>query len=69
MKNFNMPEFVSPTLESDQLKRLHKSIQNIVSKEEADIIINEIPLANNSTPEERASRLGRKINSVTREQV
>lgn len=54
MKNFHMPEIVSPTLEADELARLHESIKNIVSKEEADNVIMAIPLAINSTPEERA---------------
>uniref|UniRef100_UPI004055C605 DUF6144 family protein n=1 Tax=Acetatifactor sp. TaxID=1872090 RepID=UPI004055C605 len=54
MKNFNMPEVVSPTLEADEMERLYESIKNAVSKEEADNVVKAIPLANNSTPEERA---------------
>lgn len=54
MKNFHMPEIISPTLETEELNRLHKSITLIRSKEEADHIVNSLPLTNNSTPEERA---------------
>ncbi len=54
MKNFHMPEIISPTLEAEELERLHKSITLIRSKEEADHIVKSLPLSNNSSPEERA---------------
>lgn len=40
MKNFNMPEIVSPTLEADEIERLYENIKNVVSKEEAEAIVN-----------------------------
>lgn len=54
MKNYNLPEHLSPTLEADEINRLYESVKSVVSKEEADNIIKEIPLALHSTPEERA---------------
>lgn len=54
MKNYCKQEKISPTLEDDEIKRLYKSVKNVVSIEEADRLIKEIPLATNSTPEERA---------------
>lgn len=54
MKNYNMPERISPILEADEMERLYESIKEVTSKEEADNVIKEIPLAINSTPEERA---------------
>ena len=55
MKNFHMPEIISPTLEAKELERLHKSITLIRSKKEADHIVSSLPLSNDSTPEERAA--------------
>lgn len=55
MKNFNKPEDISPTLEIDEVKRLYESIKQVASREEADTIIEKIPLALNATPEERAA--------------
>ena len=54
MKNFSMPEHISPTLELDELMRLKSSLVATVSKEEADRMMSELPLAVNSTPAERA---------------
>ena len=54
MKNYNKSEVISPTLEIDEVKRLYESIKHVASIEEADNIIEKIPLAMNSTPEERA---------------
>lgn len=57
MKNFQMPEFISSTLEADELKRLYESIKSVVSEDVAEKIINEIPITINSTPDERAEYL------------
>ena len=54
MKNFSMPEQVSPTLETDELMRLKHSLEKNVSREVAESIIKEIPLSINSTPDIRA---------------
>ena len=54
MKNFSMPEQVSPTLEIDELMRLKHSLEKNVSREVAESIIKEIPLSINSTPDIRA---------------
>ena len=54
MKNYNKLEVISPALEIDEVKRLYESIKHVASIEEADNIIEKIPLAMNSTPEERA---------------
>ena len=54
MKNFSMPEDITPTLELDELMRLKCSLEMTVSKEAADRVISELPLAANSTPAERA---------------
>ena len=54
MKNFSMPEHISPTLELDELMRLKCSLETIVSKEVSDRIMSELPLTLNSTPAKRA---------------
>ena len=54
MKNFSMPEQVSPTLEIDELVRLRHSLEMTVSKEMTEYIISKLPLVTNSTPVERA---------------
>ena len=54
MKNFSMPEQVSPTLEIDELMRLKHSLEKHVSREVAESILKEIPLSINSTPDIRA---------------
>lgn len=54
MKNFSMPEYISSTLELDELMRLKCSLEAIVSKEASDRIVSELPLTLNSTPAERA---------------
>ena len=54
MKNFSMPEQVSPTLEIDELMRLKHSLEKNVSREVTESIIKEIPLSINSTPDIRA---------------
>ena len=54
MKNFSMPEYVSPTLETDELTRLKHSLEKNVSREAAESIMAELPLAINSTPDIRA---------------
>lgn len=54
MKNFSMPEHISPTLELDELMRLKCSLETIVSKEASDRIMSELPLTLNSTSAERA---------------
>ena len=54
MKNFSMPEQVSPTLEIDELMRLKHSLEKNVSREVAESILKEIPLSINSTPDIRA---------------
>ncbi len=54
MKNFSMPEQISPTLEIDELMRLKHSLEKNVSREAAESIIKEIPLSINSTPDIRA---------------
>lgn len=54
MKNFHMPDIISPTLEADEMGRLYESIKVVISKEDADDIVNDLPIAVNSTPEERA---------------
>lgn len=54
MKNFSMPKEVSATLESDELMRLKRSLEKNVSKEMAENIVSELPLALNSTPDIRA---------------
>lgn len=54
MKNFSMPEHISPTLELDELMRLKCSLETTVSKEASDSVISELPLTLNSTPAERA---------------
>ncbi|MDD3960224.1 MAG: DUF6144 family protein, partial [Oscillospiraceae bacterium] len=51
---FSTPEHVSPTLESDELARLKHSLRMTVSEEMAEKIMSELPLANLSTPAERA---------------
>lgn len=42
MKNFSMPEHISPTLELDELMRLKCSLETIVSKEASDRIMSEL---------------------------
>ena len=54
MKNFSMPEQVSPTLEIDGLMRLNRSLEKNVSREVAESIMKEIPLSVNSTSDIRA---------------
>ncbi len=54
MKNFSMPEQVSPTLEIDELARLRHSLEMTVSKEMTEYIISRLPLVTNSSPVERA---------------
>lgn len=54
MKNFSMPEHISPTLELDELMRLKCSLETTVSKEASDRVMSELPLTLNSTPAERA---------------
>ena len=54
MKNFNMPEIISPTLEIDEYTRLYESIKKAVSKEKADRVMRELEIGKNSTAEERA---------------
>lgn len=54
MKNYHMPEIISPTLEAEETGRLYESVKRVISKDEADDIIKAIPIANDSTPEERA---------------
>ena len=54
MKNFSMPEQVSPTLEIDELMRLKHSLEKNISREVAESILKEIPLSVNSTPDIRA---------------
>ena len=54
MKNFSMPEHISPNLELDELMRLKCSLETIVSKEASDRIMSELPLTLNSTPAKRA---------------
>ena len=50
----NVSEIISPTLEKDELERLFNSIKEVVSLENAQRIITQIPLTLNSTPKERA---------------
>jgi len=54
MKNFNMPEIVSPTLEKDEYTRLYEGIKKTVSEEGADRVMQELEIANDLTAEERA---------------
>ena len=54
MKKHHMPEFISSTLEVDELKRLYESIKSVVSEDVAENIINEIPITIGSSPEVRA---------------
>ncbi|MEH2934869.1 hypothetical protein [Acutalibacter sp. JLR.KK004] len=54
MRNFSMPEHISPTLELDELMRLKRSLETTVSKESSDSVMFELPLTPNSTPAERA---------------
>lgn len=54
MKNFAMPDQVSPTLELDELERLKHSPEENVSKEMAEAIMTELPLSINATPKNRA---------------
>ena len=54
MKNFSMPEQVSPTLEIDGLMRLNRSLEKNASREVAESIMKEIPLSVNSTSDIRA---------------
>lgn len=54
MKNFSMPEQISPTLELDELMRLKHSLESMVSKELAENIMSELSLTINSTPSIRA---------------
>lgn len=54
MKNFNMPEMISPTLETDEIERLYESMKNVVSQEDADCFMEEVPLTIHSTAQARA---------------
>lgn len=54
MKNFAMPDQISPTLELDELERLKHSLEKNVSKEMTEAIMTELPLSINSTPKNRA---------------
>lgn len=54
MKNYHKPDIISPTLETDEMGRLHESIKLVISKDEADNIVKAIPITVHSTPEERA---------------
>lgn len=54
MKKFSMPEQVSATLEVDELIRLKHSLENTISKEEADKMMSTLSLPINSTPDVRA---------------
>lgn len=49
-----MPEQISPILELDELERLKRSLEKVVSKERSENIIAKLPLAINSTSIERA---------------
>lgn len=54
MKNYKKTEYISPTLEADEVGKLYESIKSVIALEEADAVIKEIPLVNNSSAEERA---------------
>ncbi len=54
MKNFAMPDQISPTLELDELERLKHSLEENVSKEMTEAVMTELPLTINSTPKIRA---------------
>lgn len=54
MKNFSMPETVSPFLEQEELERLSQSLEKNVSREEAEAFLRRVPLRSGAAPEERA---------------
>ena len=53
MKNFNMPDFVSPTLEQEEMERLKKSLTKHISKKDAEEFLALIPLAVNAGADQR----------------
>lgn len=63
MKNFSMPEQISPTLELDELERLKHSLRKNVFAELAKTVIAELPLTIDATPEARAEWV-EKISAV-----
>lgn len=54
MKNFSMPETVSPFLEQEELERLSQSLEKNVSREEAEAFLRRVPMRSGAAPEERA---------------
>ncbi|WP_100066156.1 DUF6144 family protein [Miniphocaeibacter massiliensis] len=54
MGEFSMPDYISPTLELDEIGRLKNSLEKVASKEVVEEIILELPLDINSTPTQRA---------------
>ncbi len=66
MKNFAMPDQISPTLELDELERLKHSLEENVSKEMTEAIMTELPLSINSTPKNRAEWV-EKLSAVLEE--
>lgn len=53
MKNFNMPDFVSPTLEQEEMERLKKSLTKHISKKDAEEFLALIPLDVNAGADQR----------------
>ncbi|WP_195267237.1 DUF6144 family protein [Eubacterium sp. 1001713B170207_170306_E7] len=59
MKNFSMPETVSPFLEQEELERLSQSLEKNVSREAAEALVRRVPLRPGATPKERAEWVNR----------
>ena len=66
MKNFSMPETVSPFLEQEELERLSQSLEKNISREEAEAFLRRVPLRPGAAPEERARWVERLSEDLAR---